>query len=189
MVESDSRHQATSGLVRLNVFAACGKFFRWSMMTGAPFDKRLSHHADLEGHEDRIMERAANLKKRVFFLLAPFGMLRACFMRFVVNILTSFRCDVAALRFLPFLDPLIQGLQNPGVYRRDDIHRRIQLLFGHPRFPCVRKAPLHSRVAQAHHRHGEADEHFLPVGETFHRVGVTIERTKVGFLQCLSPLV
>jgi hypothetical protein len=43
------------------------------MMTGAPLDKRLSHHADLEGHEDRIMERAANLKKRVFFLLAPFG--------------------------------------------------------------------------------------------------------------------
>ena len=110
-------------------------------------------------------------------------------MRFVVNILTSFRCDVAALRFLPFLDPLVQGLKHPRVHRRNDIHRRIQLLFGHPRFPCVRKAPLHSRVAEAHHCHGEADEHFLPVGEAFHGVGVTIERTKVGFLHRLLSLM
>jgi hypothetical protein len=152
-------------------------------MTGAPFDKRLSHHADLEGHEDRIMERAANLKKRVFFLLAPFGMLRACFMRFVVNILTSFRCDVAALRFLPFLDPLIQGLQNPGVDRRDDIHRRIQLLFGHPRFPCVRKAPVHSRIAKPHHRDGKTDEHFFPFREALRCMSIPVERSKVRFLQ------
>jgi hypothetical protein len=87
------------------------------------------------------------------------------------------------------LDALIQRLQHSRIHRGDHIHRSIQLLFRHPRFPCVRKAPLHSRIAKTHHRHGEADEHFLPVGETVHRVGITIERTKVGFLHWLPSLM
>jgi hypothetical protein len=36
-----------------------------SIITDPPFDKRLSHHEDLEGHEDRITERISNLKKMV----------------------------------------------------------------------------------------------------------------------------
>jgi hypothetical protein len=43
-------------------------------------------------------------------------------------------------------------LQYTGVYRRDHIDGGIQLFFGHARFPCVRKAPVHSGIAEPHHR-------------------------------------
>ena len=64
---------------------------------------------------------------------------------------------------LPLFDSLIQRLQHARIHRRDDIHCRIQLFLRHPRFPCVRKAPFYSWVAQSHHRHGETDEHLLAV--------------------------
>jgi hypothetical protein len=79
-------------------------------------------------------------------------------------------------------DSLIQGLQHSGIYRGDHIHRRIELFFGHPCFPCVRKAPVHSRIAKAHHRYGQTHEHFLTFGQAFDGMGVTIECAKVGSL-------
>jgi hypothetical protein len=45
----------------------------------APFDERLSHH---EGHEDRITERASNLKNMVSFFVL--------FVSFVVKVLVRF---------------------------------------------------------------------------------------------------
>jgi hypothetical protein len=50
------------------------------------------------------------------------------------------------LALVPCLRPLIQRLQNSRVDGRDHIYRRVQFIFGHPRFPCVRKAPLHSWI-------------------------------------------
>ena len=92
---------------------------------------------------------------------------------------TALRC----LCFVSLLDPLIERLQNTGVHCGDDIHRRVQLFFRHPRFPCVRKAPIHLRIAEPHHRDGETDQHLLAPGETFDGMRVAIERAKVGFLQ------
>jgi hypothetical protein len=86
-------------------------------------------------------------------------------------------------------DSLIERLQYSRIHCGDDIHRRIQLLFRHPRFPCVRKAPFDSRVAQSHHRHGETDEHLLSLAETFDGMSVTIKGAKVSFLQGVSPLL
>ena len=91
------------------------------------------------------------------------------------------RASVSLLATL--FDPLIQRLQNPSVHRRDHIHRRIQFFFGHSRLPCVRKAPLDSRIAKPHHGDRETDQHLLPLGETFHRMGVAIKGSKVSFLQ------
>jgi hypothetical protein len=82
---------------------------------------------------------------------------------------------------------LIQRLQNSRVHRRDHIHCRIQLFFRHPSFPCVRKAPVNSRVAEPHHRDGKTDEHLLPLGETLHGMGVAIESSKICFLQFRFP--
>jgi len=59
------------------------------------------------------------------------------------------------------LDPLIQRLQHARVYGGDHIHRRIEIFFGHTRFPCVRKAAIHSRIAKPHHCGREIDEHLL----------------------------
>ena len=81
------------------------------------------------------------------------------------------------------LDPLIQRLQHARVYGGDHIHRRIEIFFGHTRFPCVRKAAIHSRIAEPHHRDGKTDEHLLALGEALHRMRIAIESAKVRFLQ------
>jgi hypothetical protein len=90
--------------------------------------------------------------------------------------------------FGALLNPLIQRLQNSRVHRGDDIHRRIKFLFRHPRFPCVRKAPIHSRIAEPHHRDGKADKHFLAFRQALDRMGITIKRSEVGFLHFVAPL-
>jgi hypothetical protein len=84
-------------------------------------------------------------------------------------------------------DSLIQRLQHARIHRSDDIHRRVQFFVGHPGFPCVRKAPFYSRIAQSHHRHSQADEHLLSLAETFDGMSVTIESAKISFLQRVTP--
>ena len=86
------------------------------------------------------------------------------------------------LRLASLLDPLIERLQHARIDGRDHVHRGVKLLFDHPRFPCVRKAPVDSRIAEPHHRDGKADEHLLALGETFDRMGIAIEGSKVRFI-------
>jgi len=71
---------------------------------------------------------------------------------------------VPRLRTAALFNPLIQGLQHPRIHSGNHIDRGVQLFLCHPRFPCVRKAAIHSRIAKAHHRHREAHEHFLTLG-------------------------
>ena len=85
--------------------------------------------------------------------------------------------------FVSLLDPLIQRFEHSRVHRGDHIHRRIELFFRHPRFPCVRKAPVHSRIAEPHHCDGEADEHLLALGQTLDRMRIAVKSSEVGFLQ------
>jgi hypothetical protein len=89
---------------------------------------------------------------------------------------------------LPLLDSLIQRLKNSRVHGCDDIDRRVQLFFGHARFPCVRKAALHSRIAKPHHRHGQAHEHLFAVGEAGYRMRIPVECPKVSFIHLVAPL-
>jgi hypothetical protein len=112
------------------------------------------------------------------------GLLDVCPTRFGAP---TFRSPVLPrqywLTLISLLDPLIQRFEHSRIHRGDDIHSRIELFFGHPRFPCVRKAPIHSWIAESHHRNGETDQHLLALGETFDSVGITVEGSKVGFLQ------
>ncbi len=55
----------------------------------------------------------------------------------------------------------VKGLQNPRVDGRDDVHSAVEICFVNACFPCVRKAALHSRLAVAHHGHGESHQHFF----------------------------
>jgi hypothetical protein len=87
------------------------------------------------------------------------------------------------------LDPLIQRPQHARIHRRDHIDRRIEFFFRHARFPCVRKAPVHSWIAEPHHRDGEADQHLLALGETFDGMSIAVKSSKICFLQGLAPSV
>jgi len=89
---------------------------------------------------------------------------------------------------LTLFDALIERLQDTRIHRGDDIHGGVQFFVGHSRFPCIRKAPFHSRIAEPHHRHGKTDEHLLAFGKTLNSMGVTIELAKVSFLQNASLL-
>jgi hypothetical protein len=89
-----------------------------------------------------------------------------------------------SLRFIALLDSLIQRLKHSRVYGGDYINCRIKFLFGHARFPCVRKAAVNSRIAESHHRNRQTDEHFLALGEALHRMRISIKGSKVSFLGC-----
>jgi hypothetical protein len=89
---------------------------------------------------------------------------------------------------LTLFDSLIQRLQDARLHRGNNIHRRIQFFLSHSRFPCIRKAPLYSRIAEAHHRYRQANKHLFSVSETFHCMGVTIKGSKISFLQGASLL-
>jgi hypothetical protein len=88
-----------------------------------------------------------------------------------------------ALCLVSLLDSLIQRLQHAGIHRGDDVHRRVQFFIAHTRFPCIRKAPFYSGIAEAHHRHGKTDEHLFSLAEAFYGMGVTIKGPKISFLQ------
>jgi hypothetical protein len=88
---------------------------------------------------------------------------------------------------LTLFDTLIQRLQDARIYGSNHIHRRIQFFLGHSRFPCIRKASFHSWIAQSHHRNGQADEHLFAVSETFDSVSVSVEGSKISFLQRITP--
>jgi hypothetical protein len=99
--------------------------------------------------------------------------------------------ESSALRqscLVSLFNSLIQRLQHPRVHGSDHIHRGVQFFFGHPRFPCVRKAAVNSRIAEPHHRDGQTDEHLFALGKTFDGMCVAIKSSKVGFLQSRRSL-
>jgi len=99
---------------------------------------------------------------------------------------TRFNPTVSPLGFISLLDPLIQRLQNSSIDRGDHVHRRVQLFFGHTCFPCVRKAAIHSRIAEPHHCDCQSDEHLLAACEALDSVRVAVEGSKVGFFHLIA---
>jgi hypothetical protein len=83
---------------------------------------------------------------------------------------------------------LIQRLQHARVHSGDYIYGCIKLFFCHARFPCVRKASVHSGIAKPHHRDGKTDKHFFPFREALDCMRITIESSEVRFLQGRHPL-
>ncbi len=94
----------------------------------------------------------------------------------------------AALQLASFIEFLtfelcfganVEGLQNPCIDGRDDVHGTVEIGFVNARFPCVRKASLHSRLAIAHHGNGEAHQHLFALGEVVDGVCIAIELAKI----------
>jgi hypothetical protein len=99
--------------------------------------------------------------------------------------------DLEVLRYLrlaSLLDALIEGLQHPCIDCGDHIHSRVQLFFRHACFPCIRKAPIHSRIAEPHHCDREADQHLLALSEAFDGVRIAVECPKIGFFHVIAPV-
>jgi hypothetical protein len=93
--------------------------------------------------------------------------------------------DRPFLGFLPLLDSLIERLKHARIHGGDDVHGGIQFFFGHPRFPCVRKAAIHSGIAEPHRRDREADEHLLALAEALDGMRISVECPKVGFFHVM----
>jgi hypothetical protein len=89
--------------------------------------------------------------------------------------------------FLALLDSLVKRLKNSRVHCRDHVNGSIEFFFGHARFPCVRKAAFHSRIAEPHHRHGQSHQHLLAFAKTSHGMGIAIERAKISFVHLITP--
>jgi hypothetical protein len=94
-----------------------------------------------------------------------------------------FMSSLSCRSFLSRLDSLVQRLKNSRIHRCDDIDRRVKFFFGHPGFPCVRKAAFHSWIAKPHHRHGKPHEHLLALREAGYRVRIPVERAEISFIQ------
>jgi hypothetical protein len=90
--------------------------------------------------------------------------------------------------FASLLNALIEGLQHPCIDCGDHIHSRVQLFFRHACFPCIRKAPIHSRIAEPHHCDREADQHLLALSEAFDGVRIAVECPKIGFFHVIAPV-
>lgn len=82
----------------------------------------------------------------------------------------------------------MKRFHNPCIDRGNDVHCCFQLLFRHPRFPCVRKAPFYSGLAVAGHGDRQPQKHLLPVGQTGYIVGLTIKQTKIRSLRQFTLL-
>jgi len=93
------------------------------------------------------------------------------------------------LVLVPGFDPLIERLQHSRVNGRNYIDCGVELFLRHPRFPCVRKALIHSRITQPHHRHGESHEQLFALGQAFHRMRIAVKGPKIGFVHRQRTLV
>lgn len=98
---------------------------------------------------------------------------------------------VPFLALIPLLDPLIERLHHSRIHRGNYINCGIQFFFRHPRFPCVRKAAVHSRIAEPHHRDGKTDQHLLAVGQALDGMRIAVKSSEICFCHCrcsfLSP--
>jgi hypothetical protein len=76
----------------------------------------------------------------------------------------------------------VERLQNPCIDSCDDIHSAIEIGFVDTRFPCVRKATFHSRLAVAHHGNGETHKYFFALAEIFNGVSLAVKLPEVSSL-------
>lgn len=76
----------------------------------------------------------------------------------------------------------IEGLQNACIDCCDDIHSAVEIGFVNTRFPCVRKASFHSRLAVAHHGDGQTHEYFFALTEICSGVSIAVKLTEISSL-------
>ncbi len=76
----------------------------------------------------------------------------------------------------------VERLDNPGVHGGNHVSRTIQICLRDISFPCVRKAPFHSRLTIADHGNGQSHKDFFAFREIWHRMRITVKCAKVGSL-------
>jgi hypothetical protein len=87
----------------------------------------------------------------------------------------------------------VQRLNNAGINCRNDVHSSVQIFLRDTGLPCVRKAPLHSRLTVPHEGHRQADQYLLALAQVGYRMRIPIKLAEIralthGFLLD-SPLL
>jgi hypothetical protein len=73
----------------------------------------------------------------------------------------------------------VERLKNPRIDGCNHIHGAVQIDFVNTRFPCVRKAAFHSRLAIAHHGDGKTHEYLFAFAQIFNGVSIAVKPPEI----------
>jgi len=76
----------------------------------------------------------------------------------------------------------VERLDNPCIHGSDNVHRHIYIFLSDAGLPCVRKAPLDSRLTVAHKGYRQTHKDLLALAQIGHCVGVAVELPKISAL-------
>ena len=86
-----------------------------------------------------------------------------------------------------------QRLYNAGIDCRNNVHGSVQICLRDTGFPCVRKAPLHSRLTVTYEGNRQPNKYLLALAQIGHRMRISIKLAEIralthGFLLGFHPL-
>ena len=73
----------------------------------------------------------------------------------------------------------VQRLNNAGIDCRNNVHGSVKICLRDTGFPCVRKAPLHSRLTVTDEGNRQPNKYLLALGQVGHRMRIPIKLTKI----------
>jgi hypothetical protein len=73
----------------------------------------------------------------------------------------------------------VQRLNNAGIDCRDDVHSSVQICLRDTGFPCVRKAPLHSRLTITYESNRQPNKYLLALAQVGHRMRIPIKLAEI----------
>ena len=73
----------------------------------------------------------------------------------------------------------VQRLYNARIDCRNDIYGSVQVCFRDPGFPCIRKAPLHSRLTVADKSHRQPNKYLLALAQVRYSMRIPIKLAEI----------
>jgi hypothetical protein len=73
----------------------------------------------------------------------------------------------------------VQRLYNAGIDCRNNIHGSVQICLRDTGFPCVRKAPLHSRLTVTYEGNRQPNKYLLALAQVGHRMCIPIKLAEI----------
>jgi hypothetical protein len=73
----------------------------------------------------------------------------------------------------------VQRLNNAGIDCRNNIHSSVQSCLRDTSFPCVRKAPLHSRLTVTYEGNRQSNKYLLALAQVGHRMRILIKLAEI----------
>ena len=73
----------------------------------------------------------------------------------------------------------VQRLNNTGIDCRNDVHGSVQICLRDTGFPCVRKAPLHSRLTITYESNRQPNKYLLALAQAGHCMRIPIKLAEI----------